>query len=141
MRALVVNSLDSDISRWRATCQLLYTKLRQRGYHAEFLIIELAKISRGGRSRAIAPKSNNSIRQTLCLVARKCWRPAGVLFCCIEMGFKRNGRQFVSGSNRRCNQGSETSIDVSAVDVSAVRSKGRKEWGLQQEGGVRADEP
>ena len=62
IRGLLITALthSSDFSRWKKRCQLLYTKLRQRGYNAKFLMTEFAKVSWDDRSRAIAPKIKNS---------------------------------------------------------------------------------
>jgi hypothetical protein len=51
---------SSNYSRWSDRCQLLYTKLRQRGYNASFLSMEFAKVSWGDRSKMLVPKIKNS---------------------------------------------------------------------------------
>jgi hypothetical protein len=50
---------SSNYSRWSDRCQLLYTKLRQRGYNASFLSMEFAKVSWGDRSKMLVPKIKN----------------------------------------------------------------------------------
>ena len=47
---------SSNFSRWKKRCQLLFTKLRQRGYNANFFITEFAKVSWGDREKALAPE-------------------------------------------------------------------------------------
>ena len=58
IKALLTTALthSSDYSKWSSQCQLLFTKLRQRGFNATFLLTEFAKISWGDRSVALAPK-------------------------------------------------------------------------------------
>jgi hypothetical protein len=46
--------------KWSNRCQLLFTKLRQRGFNATFLSTEFAKVSWGDRSKALAPKIKNA---------------------------------------------------------------------------------
>ena len=58
IKALLSTALthSSDHSRWSKRCQLLFTKLRERGFSATFLLTEFLKISWGDRSKALAPK-------------------------------------------------------------------------------------
>jgi hypothetical protein len=62
IRGLLFTALthSSDIVRWSKRCQLLFTKLRLRGYNADFLLAEFAKVSWGDRARALAPKLRDS---------------------------------------------------------------------------------
>jgi hypothetical protein len=58
IKALLSTALthSSDHSKWSKRCQLLFTKLRERGLSATFLLTEFSKISWGDRSKALAPK-------------------------------------------------------------------------------------
>ncbi len=42
--------------QWSIRCQLLFTKLRERGFSTMFLTSEFSKISWGMRTKALAPK-------------------------------------------------------------------------------------
>ena len=57
IKALLTTALthSSDYSKWSNRCQLLFTKLRQRGFNAAFLSTEFARVSWGDRSTALAP--------------------------------------------------------------------------------------
>jgi len=63
IKALLATALthSSSYSRWSSRCQLLFTKLRQRGYSASFLSSEFAKVSWGDRSKMLVPKIKNSV--------------------------------------------------------------------------------
>ena len=58
IKALLSTALthSSDHSRWSKQCQLLFTKLRERGFNATFLLTEFSKITWGNRSKALASK-------------------------------------------------------------------------------------
>jgi hypothetical protein len=58
IRGLLFTALthSSDVDRWSKRCRLLYTKLRERGYNANFLLAVFSKVSWGDRARALAPK-------------------------------------------------------------------------------------
>jgi hypothetical protein len=62
IKALLTTALthSSDYKRWSDRCELLLSKLRQRGYNATFLSIEFAKVSWGDRSKALTPKIRNN---------------------------------------------------------------------------------
>ena len=61
IKAVLTTALthSSDFMKWSNRCQLLFTKLRQRGFNATFLSTEFAKVSWGDRSKALAPKIKN----------------------------------------------------------------------------------
>jgi hypothetical protein len=63
IRGLLFTALthSSDFSRWSKRCQLLYTKLRQRGYNAHFLSSIFAKVSWSDRAYALTPKSGRTV--------------------------------------------------------------------------------
>jgi hypothetical protein len=58
IKALLSTALthSSDHSRWSKQCQLLFTKLRERGFSTTFLFAEFSKKSWDDRSKALAPK-------------------------------------------------------------------------------------
>ena len=62
IRGLLFTALthSSDIDRWSKRCRLLFTKLRDRGYDANFLLAEFSKVSWGDRARALTPKAKDS---------------------------------------------------------------------------------
>jgi len=62
IKAVLTTALthSSDFVKWSNRCQLLFTKLRQRGFNATFLSTEFAKVSWGDRSKALAPKIKNA---------------------------------------------------------------------------------
>ena len=63
IKALLMTALthSSDYSKWSNRCQLLFTKLRQRGFNAAFLSTEFARVSWGDRSTALAPKVRRDV--------------------------------------------------------------------------------
>ena len=58
IKALLSTALthSSDYSKWSKQCQLLFAKLRERGFNATFLCTEFSKLCWGDRSKALAPK-------------------------------------------------------------------------------------
>ena len=71
IRGLLCTALthSSDIDRWSKRCRLLFTKLRDRGYNATFLLAIFSKVSWGDRARALAPK----VRETTLFDKRCVW--------------------------------------------------------------------
>ena len=63
IKALLSTALthSSDYSRWSTRCQLLFTKLRERGFNVKFLTTEFSKISWGDRTKALAPKIRTEV--------------------------------------------------------------------------------
>ena len=63
IKALLMTALthSSDYSKWSNRCQLLFTKLRQRGFNAAFLSTEFARVSWGDRSTALAPRVRREV--------------------------------------------------------------------------------
>ncbi len=67
IKALLSTALthSSDHSRWSKQCQLLFTKIRERGFSSRFLLTDFSKISWGNRSKALAPKSRRRFHLTI----------------------------------------------------------------------------
>ena len=62
IRAELLRSLtrNSDPSRWAKRCPLFYSKLRDIGYGAKYLMAEFAKVTWADRTKALAPKATTA---------------------------------------------------------------------------------